>query len=157
MTKKPKKIESKKKKESYNAKMIVIAIIFVMIFVSFAVIITTQEGDQYSKNMVFNQDNENLGRYYGNIREDSYDFSFIKLKIKDESSSSTNETTNLEDGTFLDTEGNFTLSYSDSNSNGKLDPADEFVVENANEGDKVTITFKSSDSVIAFYIFSEPF
>jgi hypothetical protein len=157
MAKKPKKVEPRKKKESYNAKMIVIAIIFVMIFVSFAVIITTQEGTDLSKNMVFSQDNEEPGRYYGNVRDVNVDLSFIKLKIKEDSSSISNETNNLVHETTLDTEGNFTCTYFDRNSNGKLDPSDEFEVENADEGDKITISYKSSDSVIAFYIFSEPF
>ncbi len=78
MPKKPKKVESRKKKDSYNAKMIVIAIIFVMIFVSFAVIITTQEGTELSKKMVFSQDNDEPGRYYGNVRDVNVDLSFIK-------------------------------------------------------------------------------
>lgn len=157
MAKKPKKVESKQKKEKTNVKMIVIAIIFVMIFVSFAVIITTQEGTKLSKNMVFSQDNEEPGKYYGNVREVNVDLSFVRLKIKDASSSSTNETTNLANELKLDTEGNFTVTYFDKNSNGKLDPPDQFVVTDANEGDKITISYKSSDSVIAFYTFSAPF
>lgn len=157
MPKKPKKVKSNKGKEKSNAKMIAIAIIFVMIFVSFAVIITTQEGTKLSKNMVFSQDNEEPGKYYGNVKGVNIDLSYVRLKIKDSSTSGSNVTTDLEHGTELDVKGNLTCTYFDRNSNGKLDPLDEFVVQNADEGDKVTISYKSSNSIIAFYTFSTPF
>lgn len=154
---KSKKKKSPKDKAALNAKMLAIAIIFVMLFVSFAVIITTQEGSKLSKHMVFEKDPEEEGTYYGNVRDVNIDLSNVKIKIKDSSSKSENSTDSLSDKLILETEGNFNCTYFDRNSNGKLDPSDEFVVRNAFDGDVIRLTYKSSDTEFAFYTFSDPF
>jgi hypothetical protein len=149
--------KSPKDKQALNAKMLAIAIIFVMLFVSFAVIITTQEGSKLSKNMVFEQDSDEEGTYYGNVKDVNIDLSNVKMKIKDSSSKSENSTDPLTDKFILETEGNFNCTYFDRNSNGKLDPSDDFVVKNAFDGDVLRLTLKSSDTELAFYTFSDPF
>ena len=154
---KSKKKKSPKDKQALNAKMLAIAIIFVMLFVSFAVIITTQEGTKLSKNMVFEKDPDEEGIYYGNVRDVNIDLSNVKMKIKDSSSKSENSTDSLTDKFILETEGNFNCTYFDRNSNGKLDSSDEFVVKGAFDGDVIRLTLKSSDTELAFYTFSDPF
>jgi len=151
--------KSKKKKDrsAMNAKMLAISIIFVMLFVSFAVIITTQEGTKLSKDMVFNKDPEEAGTYYGKVKNINIALSRVKMKIKDSSSESTNTTEDLKNNLILETEGNFNCTYYDRNSNNQLDSADEFEVHNAAEGDYVRLHFKSSNTELAFYIFSDPF
>jgi hypothetical protein len=155
---KTKKKKSPKDKAAFNAKMLAIAIIFVMLFVSFAVIITTQEGSKLSKDMVFEQDPDEEGTYYGSVKNVNIDLSNVKMKIKDKSANSENSTTSLTDKTVLETpQGNFNITYFDRNSNGKLDAADDFLVKNAFHGDVVRLTLKSSNTELAFYTFSDPF
>jgi hypothetical protein len=156
-TAKSKRKGTKPAKEKINAKMLAIAIIFVMLFVSFAVIITTQDASPDSKNMVFFQDNDIKGTYTGNVRGVNIDLASVKMIIRDDSSDISNSTTNLVDGTILTTKGNFSCTYYDKNENGKLDSNDEFFVENADEGDWIRITLKTSDTKLAFYRFSKPF
>jgi hypothetical protein len=160
MAKIPKKAEKKKSssdKSKTNMKMIAISIIIVMVFVSFAVIITTQEGTNLSRNMVFSQDNDEPGTYYGNYQDRTIDLSNVKMQITDSSAKSTNSTSDLKDGLILDTDGNFNCTFFDKNNNGKLDPQDEFFIQNADDGDTIRLFLKSSDSEIAFYTFSAPF
>jgi hypothetical protein len=152
-----KKKKPKKDKSAMNAKMLAISIIFVMLFVSFAVIITTQEGTNLSKDMVFNKDPEETGTYYGNVKNINIALSNVKIKIKDSSSDSTNTTEELKNNLILETEGNFNCTYFDRNSNNQLDSADEFVVHNAADGDYIRVHLKSSNTELAFYIFSDPF
>jgi hypothetical protein len=156
-TSKSDKKKSKPTKQAMNAKMLAIAIIFVLLFVSFAVIITTQEGTQLSKNMVFRQDAEESGTYYGNVKDINIDLSNVKVEIKDESSDSTNTEDTLADNMILETAGNFNCTFYDKNNNGKLDSADEFFVQNAGEGDLIKLYLKSSNTELAFYTFSAPF
>jgi hypothetical protein len=155
--KKPDKKKSKADKSKTNAKMVAISIIFVMVFVSFAVFITSQEGTTLSKNMVFSQDAEESGTYYGNVRDVNIDLSNVKIKIKDSSSDSTNSTETLEDNLILETDGNFNCTFSDKNANGKLDSQDEFFVQNADDGDTIRLFLKTSNNELAFYTFSAPF
>lgn len=154
--KKPDKKKSKADKSKLNAKMVAISIIIVMVFVSFAVIITTQEGTNLSKYMTFSQDADEPGTYYGIYTDRNIDLSNVKIKITDSSTGSSNSTYPLKDKLILETEGNFNCTFFDKNANGKLDSADEFLVQNADDGDTIRL-FLSSNSEIAFYTFSAPF
>lgn len=141
------------KKQKIDAKMLAIALIFVLLFVSFAVIITTQEASQQSKNMVFYQDQDVPSTRTGNVRDINVDLSNVRLEIKDASTKSTNSTDTLEDGTVLETDGGFNCTFFDKNKNDKLDHEDEFLVHNASTGDWVKLYLGSSDDELAFYTF----
>jgi hypothetical protein len=141
------------KKEKMNAKMFAIALIFVMLFVSYVVIFSGSDQVQtQSKDMVFSQVGV-TDTYLGNVKTVNIDLSEINLTIRDANADSTNSNENLTDETTIDTQGNFNCTYHDTNQNGKLDKADEFEVHNASSGDKITITLKSSGKELAYYIF----
>jgi hypothetical protein len=141
------------KKQKLDPKMIAIALIFVLLFVSFAVIITTQEASQQSKNMVFYQDQDLPSTRTGNVRDINVDLSNVRMEIKDASTKSTNSTDPLEDGTVLETHGGFNCTFFDKNKNDKLDEEDEFLVHNVATGDWVKLYLGSSDDELAFYTF----
>lgn len=149
--KKKSKVKSQEK-QKLNVKMLVIALFFIMLFVSYAVIFSGQQNSQ-SKNMVFEQDQDELRTYYGKVEDIEEDLSDIKITIRDASSKSENSTEFLEDGLILKTEGNFNCTFFDKNSNGKLDDNDEFIVYNVSSGDTIKLYLKSSDDKIAYYNF----
>jgi len=139
-------------KQKLNVKMLVIALFFIMLFVSYAVIFSGQQNSQ-SKNMVFEQDQEELRTYYGKVKDIEEVLSDVKITIKDASSNSENSTELIEDGMILETEGNFNCTFLDKNSNGKLDDDDEFIVYNVSSGDSIKLYLKSSNDKIAYYTF----
>lgn len=147
----PKKTQAGKQK--IEPKLVAIALIFIMLFVSYVVIFAGQN-NQSSKNMVFSEDQEELGTWYGRVEDITEDLLDVKLKIKDSSSDSTNSIDFLEDGTVLETDGNFNCTFLDKNENGKLDEDDEFVVHHASSGDWIKLHLVSTGKEIAFYIFS---
>lgn len=140
------------KKEKMDVKVLAIALIFVMLFVSYVVIFTTQNSPSPSKNMVFNLEEEPHIRT-GNVKDVTQDLSDVKLEIKDSSSDSTNSTEPLEDGVVVETDGNFNCTFYDKNDNSLLDEEDEFVVHNANNGDSVKLYLISTDEELAYYTF----
>ncbi|UCG70312.1 MAG: hypothetical protein JSV09_04655 [Thermoplasmata archaeon] len=140
-------------KQKMDPKLLAIALIFVMLFVSFAVIITTQEAPQSSKNMVFYQDRDVPSTRTGNVRDINVDLSNVRMEIKDESADSTNSTDTLKDGTVLETDGGFNCTFFDKNQNNKMDDEDEFIVHNVATGDWVKLYLGSSDDELAFYTF----
>jgi hypothetical protein len=140
-------------KQKIEPKLLAIALIFIMLFVSYVVIFAGQN-NQSSKNMVFSEDQEELGTWYGKVEEISAkNLSDVKLKIKDSSADSSKSTDFLEDGTVLETEGNFNCTFFDKNKNGELDENDEFVVHNASSGDWIKLHLVSTGKEIAYYIF----
>ena len=141
------------KKEKMDVKVLAIALIFVMLFVSYVVIFTTQNSPPPSKNMVFSEDQEELGTWYGKVEDITHDLSDVKLEIKDSSSDSSNSTEPLEDGVVVETDGNFNCTFYDKNDNSLLDEEDEFVVHNANNGDSVKLYLISTDEELAYYTF----
>ncbi len=145
--------KSRTKKEKMDVKVLAIALIFVMLFVSYVVIFTTQNSPPPSKNMVFSEDQEELGTWYGKVEDITYDLSDVKLEIKDSSSDSKNSTELLEDGLIMETDGNFNCTFYDKNGNGLLDEEDEFVVHNANNGDSIKLYLISTDEELAYYTF----
>lgn len=140
-------------KQKIEPKLLAIALIFIMLFVSYVVIFTTQESPRLSKNMVFSEDQEELGTWYGKVEDITDDLSDMKLEIKDLSSDSNNSTDFLEDGIVLETEGNFNCTFLDKNDNGKLDDEDEFIVHHASAGDWVKLYLKSTGKKLAYYTF----
>lgn len=145
--------KSRAKKEKMDVKVLAIALIFVMLFVSYVVIFTTQNSPPPSKNMVFSEDQEELGTWYGKVEDLTHGLSDVKLEVKDSSSDSTNSTEPLEDGVTVETDGNFNCTFYDKNDNGNLDEEDEFVVHNANNGDSVKMFLISTDKELAYYTF----
>jgi hypothetical protein len=146
--------KTRAKKEKMDVKVLAIALIFVMLFVSYVVIFTTQNSPPPSKNMVFSEDQEELGTWYGKAEDiPTQDLSDVKLEIKDSSSDSTNVTELLEDGVVVETDGNFNCTFYDKNDNGNLDEEDEFVVHNANAEDSVKLYLISTDEELAYYTF----
>lgn len=141
------------KKEKMDVKVLAIALIFVMLFVSYVVIFTTQNSPPPSRNMVFSEDQEELGTWYGQVEDITQDLSDVKLEIKDSSSDSTNSTEPLEDGVVVETDGDFNCTFYDKNDNSLLDEEDEFVVHNANNGDSVKLYLISTDEELAYYTF----
>lgn len=140
------------KKEKMDVKVLAIALIFVMLFVSYVVIFTTQTSPPSSKNMVFNLEEEPNIRT-GKVEDVTQDLSDVKLEVKDSSSDSTNTTEPLEDGVVVETDGNFNCTFYDKNDNGNLDEEDEFVVHNAKNGDSVKLFLISTDEELAYYTF----
>lgn len=150
------KAKSKKgrtEKQKIDIKMLAIILIIVMLFVSYAVIFAGQNEPQLSKNMVFYQDQEELGTWYGNVKNIARDLSDVKLTVHDSGSDTTNSTEVLEDGIVLETEGSFNCTFFDKNDNGKLDKDDEFVVHHASTGDWIKLHLKSTDKELARYTF----
>lgn len=140
------------KKEKMDVKVLAIALIFVMLFVSYVVIFTTQNSPSPSKNMVFNLEEEPNIRT-GNVKDVTQDLSDVKLEVKDSSSDSSNSTEPLEDGVVVKTDGNFNCTFYDKNDNGLLDEEDEFLVQNAKNGDSVKLYLISTDEELAYYTF----
>lgn len=145
--------KTRAKKEKMDVKVLAIALILVMLFVSYVVIFTTQNTPSHSKNMVFSEDQEELGTWYGKVEDITHDLSNVKLEIKDSSSDSKNSTALLEDGSVIETDGNFNCTFYDKNDNGNIDEEDEFVVHNANNGDSVKLFLISTDEELAYYTF----
>jgi hypothetical protein len=144
------------KKQSIDAKMLAVVLIFIMLFVSYVVIFAGQNEEPKSKNMVFYRDSEIQDKYTGNVNDVNEELSNIQMTVKDASSDSTNTTEDVKDGIVLQTDGDFICTYYDKNSNNKLDSEDEFVVNNAAADDRIEISLKSSESELAFYTF-DPF
>ena len=144
--------KTRAKKEKMDVKVLAIALIFVMLFVSYVVIFTTQNSPPPSKNMVFNLEEE-LNIRTGKVEDVTQDLSDVKLEIKDSSSDSTNSTEPLEDGVVVETDGNFNCTFYDKNDNGNLDDEDEFIVHNANNGDLIKLFLISTDEELAYYTF----
>jgi hypothetical protein len=140
--------------KKFDAKLIAIALIFAMLFVSYVVIFSSQEPARSSKNMAFYEVDKEQGIFTGNVRNiDDPDISTVNLTIKDSSSDSVNSTEDLETGLILDTEGDFNCSFFDKNGNEKLDEEDEFKVYNASTGDKIELRLEDSEELIAYYTF----
>ncbi|MEE9151962.1 MAG: hypothetical protein V3U20_09055 [Thermoplasmata archaeon] len=134
--------------------MLAIALIFIMLFVSYAVIFAGQNEPQLSKNMVFWEINQEFDIYSGNVRNiEVVDLSDVNLTIRDSSSDSTNSTDFLEDGLVIETDGDFNCTFFDRNNNGKLDDDDDFIVHNASAGDWVKLYLKSTGKELAYYTF----
>lgn len=144
------------KKQAIDAKMLAVALIFIMLFVSYVVIFAGQNDEPKSKNMVFYRDPDIQDKYTGSVNNINEDLSNIKMTLRDASSDSTNTTEDIRDGTVLETDGNFICTYYDKNNNNKLDSEDEFVVNNAAANDRIEISLKSSGSDLAYYTF-DPF
>ncbi len=133
--------------------MVAIALIFVMLFVSYVVIFTSHDTPPAQKNMVFSKNDEELGTWYGNVTDINVNLIDVRLTIHDSSSDSTNSTNVLVHGTILETLGNFNCTFFDWNSNGMLDSADEFRVHHASPGDQVNVYQKSTGEKVAYYTF----
>lgn len=144
------------KKQTMDAKMLAVVLIFIMLFVSYVVIFAGQNDEPKSKNMVFYRDPDIQGKHTGNVNNINEDLSDIKMTLKDASSDSSNTTQDVMDGIVLETDGNFICTYYDKNNNNKLDSEDEFVVNNAAAADRIEISLKSSGSELAYYTF-DPF
>lgn len=145
--------KSQPQKEKINAKMLAIALIFIMLFVSYVVIFSSPDKSSPSKNMVFREDKDEIGTWYGNVENIDENLSNINLSIKDISADSTNKTSVLEHGMIIETNGNFNCTFLDENDNGKLDKEDSFIVHNANAGDWIKVYKKTSDKAVAYYTF----
>jgi hypothetical protein len=153
---KSKRRKPTEKKQTIDAKMIAVVLIFIMLFVSYVVIFAGQNDEPKSKNMVFFRDSEIQDKYTGNVKDINEDLSDIKMTVRDASSDSTNTTEDVKDGIVMLTDGNFICTYFDKNNNNKLDSEDEFVVNNADADDRIEISIKSSGRELAFYTF-DPF
>jgi hypothetical protein len=153
---KSKRKKPTEKKQKMDAKVLAIALIFIMLFVSYVVIFAGQNDEPRSKNMVFYRDPEIQDKYTGNVNDINEDLSNIKMTVKDASSGSTNTTEHVIDGIVLQTDGNFICTYFDKNGNNKLDSEDEFVVNNAAANDRIEISLKSGGGELAYYTF-DPF
>ncbi len=140
-------------KKKFDAKLIAIALIFAMLFVSYVVIFTSQEPSPPSRKMVFNEVDQGQGIYTGNVRNIDHGLSDVNLTIKDSSSHSVNSTDELGVEVVLETEGDFNCTFSDKNGNGRLDYGDEFLVHNAFSGDRVELRLNETDELIAYYTF----
>lgn len=140
------------KKQKLDAKLVAIALIFVMLFVSYVVIFSSQKPQ--TKNMVFYAEEER-GTFTGSVKNLPEDLSLsnITLTIRDSSSKSTKSQNPLQHGVVLETNGDFNLTFFDKNSNGKLDDEDEFLVQKASIGDSVKLYLSDEDEEIAYYNF----
>ncbi len=143
---------SPSQKQKINSKAFAIALIFVMLFVSYVVIFSSQNDPPSSKNMVFNLEEED-GTRSGYVEGISILLSDINMTIKDSSSGSTIGTDVFEHGVVVETFGGFNCTFLDKNSNGMLDEGDDFIVYNAYPGDLVELFQKSTDEKVAFYTF----
>ncbi|UCE38032.1 MAG: hypothetical protein JSW00_01970 [Thermoplasmata archaeon] len=139
-------------KQKTNLKLLVVAIIIIILFVS-TVIFSGQNNPNPTKNMVFYRDQDVMDSYSGNVRDVNVDLSEVKLVLRDAGTDSSNSTEVLTDGIVVETQGDLRCIFHDKNKNGRLDPDDEFMVQNAYVGDGIQIIKKSNDSKLAFHTF----
>jgi hypothetical protein len=139
--------------KKFDAKLLAIAVIFAMLFVSYVVVFTSQTPTIPSKNMEFYNVDLERGIYTGNVKNIDYSLSDINLTIRDSSSDNKNSTQNLTTGYILETEGNFNCTFFDTNGNGRLDEDDEFKVYNAFTDDRIEIRLKDTEELVAYYTF----
>ena len=154
-SKRKSQIKSKSKQEprQFNTQMVAIALIFVLLIVSYVVIFASPNPPDSSKNMTFSEDNEDPDRHIGKVEDISYNLSQIYLSIKDGGTGTRNTIDVLEHGAETETFGGFNCTFFDENDDGMLTSKDRFVVYNANRGDELKIFLIETDEVVAFYTF----
>ena len=137
----------------FNTQMVAIALIFVLLIVSYVVIFASPNPEDTSKNMTFSEDNEVQDKHTGKVEDISYDLSEIYLTITDEGSGDVETIDELEDGSEAETQDGFNVTFFDENDDGKLTSTDRFVVYNADGGDALKVYLIDTDEVVAFYTF----
>jgi hypothetical protein len=147
--------KSKKKRgpKQFNSQMVAIALMFVLLIVSYVVIFSGPNTPENSKNMVFSEDNENPDIRIGNVEDLSYELSDVYLSIKDAGTGTKDTIDVLEQGSVAETLSGFNCTFFDENDDDKLTSKDKFVVYNAEKGDEIKIYLIDSNEVVAFYIF----
>ena len=110
-------------------------------------IIGLQEPTPHS-NLNFSEDLETIGRYYGTF-QGTINNSEVEIIALD-SSLRIMIVLDLESETTIQiTFYEFNITYSDTNSNSNLDPADELLITGGAQGDEVYVVFKPSGGIIA--------
>ncbi|UCF07487.1 MAG: hypothetical protein JSW28_07505 [Thermoplasmata archaeon] len=145
--------KTQKSGQKVNTQMIAVALIFVLLFVSYVVIFSSPDNPSESKNMEFSLENEQENTRTGHVKGITYNLTEIDLKIMDASAGSEVVADTFENGTTLEAFGGLNCTFSDENGNGRLDAEDRFVVRNASRGDWVKLFLKGTDDVVAFYTF----
>ena len=147
--------KSKRKKEpgQFNSQMVAIALMFVLLIVSYVVIFASPNEPENSKNMTFSEDNDNPDIRIGKVEDISYDLSEVYLSIKDAGTGTKKTIDVLEHEADAETPGGFNCTFFDENGDGKLTSKDKFVVYNADKRDEIKIYLIDSDEVVAFYTF----
>ena len=147
--------KSKKRKEprQFNSQMVAIALMFVLLIVSYVVIFASPNEPENSKNMTFSEDNDNPDKRIGKVEDISYDLSEVYLSIKDAGTGTKKTIDVLEHEADAETLGGFNCTFFDENGDGKLTSKDKFVVYNADRGDELKIYDTATDDVVAFYTF----
>ncbi len=147
--------KSKRKKEprQFNSKMVAIALMFVLLIVSYVVIFSSPNEPKNSKNMTFSEDNEDPDMRTGKVDDISYDLSEVYLTIKDAGTGSKKIINVLVDGADAETLSGFNCTFFDENDDGMLTSKDKFVVYNADRGDELKIYLIDTNELVAFYTF----
>lgn len=147
--------KSKRKKEpgKLNSQMVAIALMFVLLIVSYVVIFASPNEPENSKNMTFSEDNDNPDLHTGKVEDISYGLSEVYLRIKDGGTGTEGTIDDLEDGADVETFGGFNVTFFDEDDDGNLTSKDMFIVYNPDRGDKLSIYLIETDEVVAFYTF----
>jgi hypothetical protein len=147
------KSKAKPEPRQFNTQMVAIALIFVLLIVSYVVIFASPTQEDKSKNMTFAQDNENEDRRIGNVEDIEYDLSELYLTIRDASSGQKEIINDVVHGSKAETPGGFNVTFLDENGDDRLTSSDTFIVYNAHGGDELKIYLSESNELVAFYTF----
>lgn len=147
--------KSKRKKDArqFNSQMVAIALMFVLLIVSYVVIFASPNEPENSKNMTFSEDNEYPDKHTGKVEDISYDLSEVYLIIKDGGTGTEGTIDVLEHEAAVETFGGFNVTFFDENDDGNLTSKDRFIVYNPDRGDKLSIYIIETDEEVAFYTF----
>ena len=148
---KPKRAQETKPKG--NRQMLALAIIFVMLIVSYVVIFASPNEPVKSENMTFSQDQEDLTVYHGHVDGISHDLSEVYVTIYDAGTDTRDTITDLAHMAKAETPGGFNCTFYDENGDGMLSSDDEFVVHNTASGDWIKVYLKETNTVVASYTF----
>lgn len=147
------KSKAKPEPRQFNTQMVAIALIFVLLIVSYVVIFASPTPEENSKNMTFAQDNEDQDRRIGNVEDIDYNLSELYVTIRDAGSGQKESINDLEHGSEAETLSGFNVTFLDENGDDRLTSTDSFIVYNANRGDELKIYVSESNKLVAFYTF----
>lgn len=134
--------------------MLALAIIFVMLIVSYVVIFASPNDPANSENMTFSQDPDNSDIRYGKVEGISHDLSDVYITILDAGTNTRDSINPLAHEAEAETLGGFNCTFYDRDGDGQLSSADEFVVHNTARGDWIKVYLMDTNEVVASYTFS---
>ncbi len=140
---------------SYNMVGVVIVVVLIVLFLAFIAVSiifasnnlgsveTTPRGA-----LQFSDDPNVSGRYTG-MFQGSVELEKIDISLFDASQGQTDVEEQPESGTVLSIAGGCELTYTDTNSNDRMDATDSLILEGGGPGDRITFVYRSTGETVA--------